>query len=42
METIINDQILILIATQNIQIELCLRGWNTGYKLTAKNALKVI
>ena len=42
-DTMINDQILILIATQNIQIELCLRGWKIGYKLTAKKiALKVI
>ena len=39
-DTMINDQILILIAIQDIQIELCLRGWNIGYKLTAKNRAK--
>ena len=39
-DTMINDQILVLISIQDIQIELCLRGWNIGYKLTAKNRAK--
>ena len=32
----INDQILVLIAIQNIKNDMCLREWNIGYKLTAK------
>ena len=37
-DTMINDQILILISIQDIQIKLCLRGGNIGYKLTAKKS----